>query len=123
MAGGRRDKLELVPEILVGEGHEQDEAVEVEREAARDRLIVCRDDVVIVLDGLEVPKTVWDREAASDDRASAEVLVARFVEPADEARSTRVGSGMTELHAIAVLVAHFARSSCSSRARLHQSAL
>jgi hypothetical protein len=30
---------------------------------------------------------------------------------------------MTELHAIAVLVAHFARSSCSSRARLHQSAL
>jgi hypothetical protein len=71
------DKLERVPEILVGEGHEQDEAVEVEREAARDRLIVCRDDVVIVLDGLEVPKTVWDREAASDDRASADCALCR----------------------------------------------
>jgi hypothetical protein len=42
-----RDELEGVLQVLVGEGNEQDEPIEVEGEAARDGLVVLRNDVVI----------------------------------------------------------------------------
>jgi hypothetical protein len=42
-----RDELEGVLQVLVGEGNDQDEPIEVEGEAARDSLVVLRNDVVI----------------------------------------------------------------------------